>query len=173
MNVTIHFFTYRSYDSHLCGKSTAIIIEILSFCDIRAVVFLQSYVIMPVSRSRKTENWSSTAIISTLAWVNSWHFVWRNQCLETSAEIPHWWRVITQIWVVFLIGWSKFSTCTTNQRPYTHPYLGGDASSVCARFSDVISRGNQRWSCEMSAVFRVYFYTKNKLLHVTYSSFHP
>ena len=31
MNVTIHFFTHRSYDSHLCGKSTAIIIKILNF----------------------------------------------------------------------------------------------------------------------------------------------
>ena len=56
MNVRIHFFTHRSYDSHLCGKSTAITIKILNFCDIRAVVFLQSYVIMPVSRLRKTEN---------------------------------------------------------------------------------------------------------------------
>ena len=27
---------------------------------------------------------------------------------ETSAENPYWWRVITQIWVVLLIGWSKF-----------------------------------------------------------------
>ena len=30
-------------------------------------------------------------------------YVW-----ETGAEIPYWWRVITQIWVVLLIGWSKF-----------------------------------------------------------------
>ena len=27
---------------------------------------------------------------------------------ETSAEIPYWWRVTTQIWVELLIGWSKF-----------------------------------------------------------------
>ena len=26
---------------------------------------------------------------------------------ETSAEIPYWWRVTTQIWLVLLIGWSK------------------------------------------------------------------
>ena len=35
------------------------------------------------------------------------------------------------------------------------PYLGSDASSVwnfCARFSDVISQGNQWWRREMSAV---------------------
>ena len=55
----------------------------------------------------------------------------------TSAEIPYWWRVATQNWVVLLIGWSHFST---NQ------VLGSDASSgwnFCARFSDVISQGNQ------------------------------
>ena len=29
---------------------------------------------------------------------------------ETSAEIPYWWRVTTQIWLVLLIGWSKLPT---------------------------------------------------------------
>ena len=28
--------------------------------------------------------------------------------LEMSAEITYWWRVTTRIWVVLLIGWSKF-----------------------------------------------------------------
>ena len=28
---------------------------------------------------------------------------------ERSEEIPCWWHVTTQIWVVLLIGWSKFS----------------------------------------------------------------
>ena len=45
-----------------------------------------------------------------LAWDNSWHFATPplvsrpNDVRETSAEIPYWWRVTTQIWVVFLIG---------------------------------------------------------------------
>ena len=113
-------------------------------------------------------HWSFTVIISTVAWVNSRHFVRRNQCRETSAKIPYWWHVTTQIWVVPLIGWSEFSTCTTNQRHYTYLDLGGDASSVCARFADVISRGNQKWSCEMSAVFTVYFCTKKTVAcHLT------
>ena len=49
-----------------------------------------------------------------LTWENSWHLARpplvspRNDVLETSAEIPYWWRVSTQIWVVFLIGWSEF-----------------------------------------------------------------
>ena len=35
---------------------------------------------------------------------------------ETSAEIPYRWRVTTHIWVVFLIGLSKFLPHTTNQK---------------------------------------------------------
>ena len=59
--------------------------------------------------------------------------------------------VAIQIWVVLLIGCSKFS----NSQKY-YPDLGSDVSSVwsfCARFSDVISRGNRCWRREMSAVF--------------------
>ena len=32
----------------------------------------------------------------------------RNDVWGTSAEIPYWWRVTTQNWVLLLIGWSKF-----------------------------------------------------------------
>ena len=32
----------------------------------------------------------------------------RNDVWETSAEIPYWWRVTTQTWIVLLIGRSKF-----------------------------------------------------------------
>ena len=58
-----------------------------------------------------------------------------NDVWETSAEIPYWWRVTTQIWVVLLIG------LAASQIYFNHP-----ASSVwnfCARFSDVIWWGNQ------------------------------
>ena len=30
----------------------------------------------------------------------------RNDIWETSGEIPYWWRVATQIWVVPLTGWT-------------------------------------------------------------------
>ena len=49
-----------------------------------------------------------------IAWENSQHFAMpslvspQSDVWETSAEIPHWWCVTTQIWVVLLIGWSKF-----------------------------------------------------------------
>ena len=45
---------------------------------------------------------------------NSRHFVTppmvfpRNDDWVTTEEIPYWWRVTTQIWVVRLIGWNKF-----------------------------------------------------------------
>ena len=45
-----------------------------------------------------------------IAWENIRHFATppvvypRNDVWETSAEIPYWWRVTTQIWVVLLIG---------------------------------------------------------------------
>ena len=48
-------------------------------------------------------------------WGNSRHFATsplvspRNDVWGTSAEIPYWWRVTTQIWLVLLIGWGKFA----------------------------------------------------------------
>ena len=86
--------------------------------------------------------------LATLPLVSPPNDVW-----ETSAEIPYWWRVTTQIWLVVPGG--KFDSA--NQKHY--PDLGSDASSVwnfCVRFSDVISGGNQCWRCEMSAVFSGY-----------------
>ena len=84
----------------------------------------------------------------SLGWKNSWHFATspvvcpRNDVREMSAEIPHWWRVASQMWVVLLIGW-KFDS--PNQKHY--PDLGSDASLVWNfrdRFSDINSQGNQR-----------------------------
>ena len=43
----------------------------------------------------------------------------RNNVWGTSSEIPYWWRITTQIWVVLLIGW-KFAS--TNEKHY--PDLG-------------------------------------------------
>ena len=53
---------------------------------------------------------------SRLAWENSRHLATLtlvfppNDVWETRAEIPHWWRVTNQMWVVLLIGWIKFPT---------------------------------------------------------------
>ena len=57
----------------------------------------------------------------------------------------------------FSLAKANFPRGTTNQKHY--PDLDSDASSVwnfCARFLDVISRGNQRSCGEMSAVFSGY-----------------
>ena len=47
--------------------------------------------------------WENIRHFATPPLVSPWNDVW-----ETSAEIPYWWRVTIQIWVVLLIGWSKF-----------------------------------------------------------------
>ena len=69
----------------------------------------------------------------------------------TTAEIPYWWHVTTQIWVVLLIGWKIASS---DEKHYSN--LGSDTSSVWnfyARSSDVILREHQCWCPEMLYVF--------------------
>ena len=50
-----------------------------------------------------------------MAWENSRNFATsplfspRSDIWETSAKFPPWWRATTQLWVVLLISWSKFS----------------------------------------------------------------
>ena len=62
----------------------------------------------------------------------------RNDVWETSAEIPYWWRVTTRIWVVLLIGCSKFTTNRIRSTIQIKVMKG--QRKFCARFSDVISR---------------------------------
>ena len=73
---------------------------------------------------------------------------------EMTSEIPFWWRVSIQIWVVLLIGWKLASS---NQKHY--PDLEGDTLSswnFCACFSDVISLVNKWGRSEMLAIFSGY-----------------
>ena len=107
-----------------------------------------------------SNNW--TKLYKLLAWENRQHFatppmgspwidVW-----ETSAEIfPYWWRVTTQIWVVLLIGWSKFHKCQDQLEALWN---------FCACFSDVNSQGNRWWWCEMLSVFSGYIITIRAIL---------
>ena len=69
-------------------------------------------------------------------------FLW-NDVWETSTEIAYWWHITTQIWVVLLIGWSKFHQSSV--------------WNFCARFLAVISWGKHWWHCKMSSVFSAYF----------------
>ena len=121
---------------------------------------------MHVKKQGDKNCWTSLKLSLKVLWVareNSRHITTpplvppRNDVWKTSAEIPYWWRVTTQIWIVHPISWSKFSRGTTNQKYFTA--LGSDASSVWnfrARVSDVISWGNQWRRREMSAVFSGY-----------------
>ena len=73
----------------------------------------------------KSLGWHPTTLF--LASENSPHFAMpsllspQNDVWETSAEIPHWWRVTTKIWVLLLIGRTVSSVW-----------------NFCARFSYVI-----------------------------------
>ena len=49
--------------------------------------------------------WENSRHLATLPLVSPPNDVW-----ETSAEIPYWWRVTSQICAVLLIGWVKFPT---------------------------------------------------------------
>ena len=76
----------------------------------------------------KIVSWKKTNIVNI-----SRRYLW------CPREIPFWWRVITQIWVVILTGWNKFPLRYDHEKHY--PDLGSDTSSVwnfCARFWDVI-----------------------------------
>ena len=61
-------------------------------------------------------HFSSLETCQSVAWENSWHLATlplvspTNDVWEMSAEIPYWWCITTQIWVVLLIGWIKFPT---------------------------------------------------------------
>ena len=49
--------------------------------------------------------WENSPHLATLPLVSSPNDIW-----ETRAEIPYWWQVTTQTWVMLLIGWIKFPT---------------------------------------------------------------
>ena len=117
-----------------------------------------------------------------LSWENSQHFamrslisLWSEVC-ETAAEIPYWWRVTFQIWVVLLIGRSKFSGCTTNQKHYPdlnnqwrapHTSFRGETSRGVARcrlFSQTMLFHNLNCLTKNLDKFcGVYFFTEDKL----------
>ena len=79
--------------------------------------------------------WENSRLLATLPPVSPPNDVW-----QTSAEIPYWWRVTTQISVVLLIGWIKFPTLHDQTR---HRYgisalvsqtsFGGETSDSVAK----------------------------------------
>ena len=58
------------------------------------------------------------------------------------AEISYWWRITTQIWVVFLIGWSKYTLRHDQSEalPISEKWY-----VISMESSDVILRWNQWW----------------------------
>ena len=102
-------------------------------------------------RGRKKRDCSQSKFVRKLeiliVWENGSHFAtpprWfpYEMTSEQRAQKFYKWGDTTGVWLVLLVGWNFAST---NQKHY--PDLDSDASSVwnlCARFSNVISRGNQ------------------------------
>ena len=98
---------------------------------------------------------------NSIVWENGRHYAVpplvssRNEVWETSAEVPYWWRITTQIRVVLLIGRATCEICFNQSETLPRSCLLSDTSWVwnfCTRFSDVISRRNQWWRSEISAV---------------------
>ena len=92
-----------------------------------------------------------------IAWESSRHFATpplvspRNDFWETSAEIPYRWRVITQIWVVLLIGLKQISHVARPIRSITQiwvvPHLQYEISALVFQpsFRKGTSGGITKW----------------------------
>ena len=128
--------TLKSLNFAAEGKSIVYLHETKQSSSIFCWTLIQS-----ISTTEILLAWENSRHLATLTMVSPPNDVW-----ETSAEIPYWWRITTQIWLVLLIGLA----------------LGSDASSVwnfCAHFSDVIWRANQQWvaSPHVSCFLRLEF----------------
>jgi len=61
-----------------------------------------------------------------VGWENRWHFAMpptispQYDVWETSAEIPYWWHVTTQIWVLLLIGCATCQICFNQSGALPH-----------------------------------------------------
>ena len=115
----------------------------------------------------KKKSYNAVKTTSLLAWVNSWHFTTpslvspRNNVWETNAEIPYRWCVTTQIWVVLLIGWSKFSANQTHYQIWAvirHQY------GIFALISRMSFRRHRLMSTVFTgySVFGFWFHTGNQ-----------
>ena len=99
---------------------------------------------------------STSSVLVTLAWENSWHFVKRpldfprNDVWETRAEIPYWWRVYRLL--------LRSEQCfTRHDQSEALPKSGRVISMEFLRpFLTSHFAGKQRWRREMSAVFSGY-----------------
>ena len=68
-----------------------------------------------------------------------------NDVWETSTEIPYWWHITTQIWVVLLIGWIKFPTQHDQSEALLHS-TGLDSSlKKQLTFGDAATRFPTKW----------------------------
>ena len=61
----------------------------------------------------------------------------RNDVSETRAEIPYWWRVTIQIWVVLLIGRAAREICFNQSEALSR---SGQSNVICMEFLRLLLR---------------------------------
>ena len=94
--------------------------------------------------------------VGDTAWENSRYFAMppllspRNNVWGTRAEVLYWWSVPIQIWVLLLIGWSKFST------KHYQRITRSSSIEFLRSFPRRHFGRNHWWSREMSLVFSGY-----------------
>ena len=77
----------------------------------------------------------------------------RNDFWGTTADIPYWWRVTTQIWVRVLIGWKFY---LSNPKHNTDLVVAFISMEFLRSFPRRHFKGNHWWRGEISAVFSGY-----------------
>ena len=126
-------------------------LEDVSFCDRdRAFIKNNLFFLMKEKKGKKAFlAWESSRHLATLPLVSPPNDGW-----ETSVEIPYWWRVTTQNWVVLLIGWIKFPTRRNQSKALPR---SGSWRVISMEFLRSFLRrhfaGTTWWRREMSAVF--------------------
>ena len=97
----------------------------LKYCRSRRKTSTKKYTICHQEDDSQSESttvslaWEKSRHLATLPLVSSPNDNW-----ETSADIPYWSRVTTQIWAVLLIGCARGKFDSTNQKHYSD--LGSD-----------------------------------------------
>ena len=119
---------------------------------------------LQLSTSTK-QTYISLPFVAALAWENSWYFVMpvlvslRNYALWTTERLQNsrLTTFTTQIWVVLLIGWSKFPPVARPIRSTTQ--IWAVIRHACLFLTrQFAKKPDQWWNFEMSAVFLDYLH---------------
>ena len=92
-----------------------------------------------------------------------------NDIWVMTVEISYWWRVITQIWVVLLIGWSKFPWWHEHSEalPRSVKWHNSSVESLCTVIFQMSFHGETSGHMLGNVC---YFHRLNVMLHLAVNS---